>query len=71
MSKDDLIHLKGIVTQLFGNGLLEVECENGVRITGKLSGKMKKNRINITKLDTVQISVSPYSLTFGLITYRF
>ncbi len=71
MSRDDLINLKGVVTQIFSGGFMKVECDKGVEITGKLSGKMKKNRISVTKGDTVQIEVSPYNLGLGIITFRF
>jgi len=73
MSKDDLIHLKGIVTQVFSGGFMEIEIEDGkgAKVTGKLSGKMKKNRIGIIKNDVVLVSISPYNLKLGLITYRF
>ena len=70
MSRDDLIHLEGVVTRMLGGGTMEIECGKGVKVTGVLSGRMKKNKIKVIVGDKVQISVSPYDTGHGLITYR-
>jgi translation initiation factor IF-1 len=70
LSRDDLIHLEGVVTKMLGGGTMQVECDQGVKITGVLSGRMKKNKIKVIVGDRVQVSVSPYDTTHGLITYR-
>ncbi len=70
MSRDDLIHLEGVVTRMLGGGTMEIECDKGVKITGVLSGRMKKNKIRVIVGDRVQVSVSPYDIAHGLITYR-
>ena len=70
MSRDDLIHLEGVVTRMLGGGTMEIACDKGVTITGVLSGRMKRNKIKVIVGDKVQISVSPYDTTHGLITYR-
>jgi len=49
---------------------MEIACDQGVRITGVLSGRMKKNKIKVIVGDRVQVSVSPYDTAHGLITYR-
>lgn len=71
MSKEDLIHLEGVVTRVLGRGTLEIECDNNVVVRGVLSGRMKKNRIKVIQGDRVKVSVSPYDTTHGLITYRY
>ncbi len=71
MSKEDLIHLEGVVTRVLGRGTLEIECENDVVVRGVLSGRMKKNRIKVIQGDRVKVSVSPYDTSHGLITYRY
>jgi len=71
LSKDDLIHLEGVVTRVLGRGTLEIECENDVVVRGVLSGRMKKNRIKVIQGDRVKVSVSPYDTSHGLITYRY
>ena len=70
MSRDDLIHLEGVVKRTLGGGTMEIECDKGVTIIGVLSGRMKKNKIKVIIGDRVQVSVSPYDTTHGLITYR-
>ena len=70
MSRDDLIQLEGIVTKVLGAGIMEIQCENDVIVTGRLSGRMKKHRIKVIVGDRVQVSVSPYDTSHGLITYR-
>ena len=70
MSREDLIQLEGIVTKVLGAGIMEIQCDNDVIVTGRLSGRMKKHRIKVIVGDRVQISVSPYDTTHGLITYR-
>ena len=50
---------------------MEIKCDNDITIRGVLSGRMKKNRIKVMVGDRVQVSLSPYDTTHGLITYRF
>lgn len=71
MSKDDLIQLEGVVTKILGGGTMEVVCNSEVTVKGVLSGRMKKHRIKVIAGDRVQVSVSPYDTSHGLITYRF
>ena len=71
MSRDDLIQLEGVVAKVLGGGTMEIQCDNDLTIRGVLSGRMKKHRIKVMVGDRVQVSVSPYDTTHGLITYRF
>ena len=71
MSRDDLIQLEGAVTRVLGGGTMEIQCINDMVITAVLSGRMKKHRIKVMVGDRVQVSVSPYDTSHGLITYRF
>ncbi len=70
MSREDLIQLEGTITKVLGGGIMEIECDNNVIVRGRLSGRMKKYRIKVMVGDRVQVSVSPYDPTHGLITYR-
>ena len=70
MSRDDLIQMEGVVTKVLGAGIMEIQCDNDVTIMGRLSGRMKKRRIKVIAGDRVQVSVSPYDTSHGLITYR-
>ena len=57
--------------RVLGGGTMEIECDNNIVVRGVLSGRMKKNRIKVLKGDRVQVSVSPYDTSHGLITFRF
>jgi translation initiation factor IF-1 len=70
LSQKDLIQLEGKVTRVLGSGIMEVQCDNNVTITGRLSGRMKLHRIKVMVGDHVQLRVSPYDPSHGLITYR-
>jgi translation initiation factor IF-1 len=70
VSRDDLIQIEGTVTRVLGGGTLEIECNNNMVVRAVLSGRMKKYRIKVMPGDRVQVSVSPYDTSHGLITYR-
>ena len=70
MSRDDLIQLEGVVARVLGYGTVEVECEDKVIIRSGLCGRMKKRRIKVMKGDRVQVKVSPYDPSHGIITWR-
>ena len=71
MSRTDLIQLEGVVVRVLGGGFPEIECENAAIIRGVLSGRMKKSKIKVVKGDRVQVRVSPYDPSHGLIAWRF
>ena len=70
LSRKDLIQLEGKVTKVLGPGIIEIQCDDDLTVTGRLSGRMKKYRIKVMVGDRVQVSVSPYDPSHGLITYR-
>jgi translation initiation factor IF-1 len=71
MAKDDFIVLKGRVTDASPGARFKVLLENGHPINAVISGKIRKNNIQILLDDEVEVEVSPYDLTLGRITYRF
>jgi translation initiation factor IF-1 len=70
MAKDDLAKLDGTVTDTRGGGIYIVTLENGVKISAKLSGNMKRFKIRVLVGDKVTVGVSPYDPTHGLIVLR-
>ena len=70
MSKEDLIRLDGKVSDLTGGGNYQVVLDNGVTVSARLSGKMKKFKIKVLVGDRVTVGVSPYDPSRGLITHR-
>ena len=70
LSRDDLIKLTGTVTRTLGGGHMEVATEEGVTLRAMLSGRLKRFKIKVLVGDRVEVAVSPYDTSHGLITYR-
>jgi translation initiation factor IF-1 len=70
VSKNDVIELKGTVTEALPNAVFRVVLDNGHQIMAHVSGKIRMNSINILPGDKVTVELSPYDLTRGRITYR-
>ncbi len=52
------------------NTMFRVDLDNGHRVLGHISGKMRKHYIRILPGDRVTLELSAYDLTRGRITYR-
>jgi translation initiation factor IF-1 len=50
--------------------MFRVDLDNGHRVLGHISGKMRKHYIRILPGDRVTLELSAYDLTRGRITYR-
>ena len=71
MTKEqDSIELEGEVVEALPNTMFRVKLENDHVILAHLSGKMRMHFIRILPGDKVMVSLSPYDLTKGRITYR-
>ncbi len=70
MSKQDVIELEGKILEALPNATFWVELENGHKILGHISGKMRMNYIKILPGDEVTVQISPYDLNKGRIVYR-
>ena len=68
--KDNLIEMKGVVTQCLSNGMFRGELVNGFKVIAHISGKIRRNFIRILLGDLVTVELSPYDLTRGRIIYR-
>ena len=69
MSKGDLIEIEGQVIDAMGGGQYSIKTPTAT-VRAKLSGRLKSNHIRVLPGDKVRVSVSPYDMTHGLITYR-
>lgn len=69
--KDDMIITTGRVTDASPGARFKVKLENGHVLNAVVSGKIRKNNIQILLDDRVEIEMSPYDLNLGRITYRF
>ena len=66
-----MIITKGRVTDASPGARFKVQLENGHVLNAVISGKIRKNNIQILLDDLVEIEMSPYDLNLGRITYRF
>src|SRR5918912_3174161 len=70
-SRDDVIAMDGTVVDALPNALFNVELENGHKVLGHISGKMRTHYIKSVAGDRVLVEVSPYDITKGSIPYRY
>ena len=70
MAKDDVISMEGKVLTNLPNATFEVELENGHKVLGHISGKMRKNYIRILPGDKVKVEMTPYDLSKARIVFR-
>lgn len=71
MSKQDVLKMKGQVVEVLPNALFKVILENDHSIIAHLSGKMRKNHINVLLADRVEVEMTPYDMTKGRISFRY
>lgn len=69
--KEDVIEVEGTVVEALPNAMFRVELDNGHRVLGHISGKMRMHYIRILPGDRVRLELSPYDLNRGRIVYRF
>lgn len=70
MSKDDVIVMQGRVTDASPGARFKVRLENGHVMNAIVSGKIRKNNIQIILDDLVEVELSPYDMNLGRIIYR-
>lgn len=71
MSKQDVLKMRGQVTEILPNALFRVRLENDFSIIAHISGKMRKNNINVILGDNVDVEMTPYDMTKGRIAFRY
>lgn len=70
MAKGDVIVVQGEVVELLPNAMFRVTLENQHQVLAHLSGKMRKNNINVLLNDRVDVEITPYDLTRGRVVFR-
>lgn len=70
MSKEELVEMEGVVSEVLPQTRFRVTLDNGFIIIAYASGKMRKHRIRILAGDKVTIEMSPCDLTKGRINFR-
>ena len=69
-NKEQAIEFDGVIVESLPNTMFRIDLDNGHRILGHISGKMRKHYIRILPGDKVKVELSPYDLNRGRITYR-
>jgi translation initiation factor IF-1 len=70
LAKEDVIVSRGRVTDASPGAKFKVRLDNGHVLNAVVSGKIRKNNIQIILDDIVEIELSPYDLSLGRIIYR-
>ena len=70
MTKEEVLEYEGKVIELLPQANFKILLDNGHEIKAVISGRLRKNRIRILTGDRVKVSISPYDLTRGRVTYR-
>ena len=70
-SKEQAIEFDGVVVESLPNTMFRIDLDNGHRILGHISGKMRKHYIRILPGDRVKVELSAYDLTRGRIIFRY
>lgn len=68
--KEEGFRVIGKIVQVLPNALFDVELENGHKIKGHISGRMRNANINILLGDKVTLEMSPYDMSKGRIVWR-
>jgi len=67
-----VLTFEGVVLEKLPNAMFRVRLDNNNHeLLAHISGKMRKNNINVYQHDRVEVEMTPYDLTKGRITYRF
>lgn len=69
--KQESLLFQGTADEALKGGKFRVSLDNGHKVIGHLSGKMRKHYIRIIPGDRVQIELSEYDLDKGRITFRY
>jgi translation initiation factor IF-1 len=70
MTEVNAVEMEGVVTESLPNAMFRVDLDNGFKVLGHISGKIRRHYIKILPGDRVKVELSPYDLTRGRITYR-
>ena len=70
MAKEELIEMRGVVSEILPDSRYRVTLDNGHALIAYAGGKMRKNHIRVLAGDNVSLELSPYDLSKGRITFR-
>jgi translation initiation factor IF-1 len=70
LSKEELLEVDGVVTELLPNFMSRVLLDSGQQILALSSGRLRRNRIRLLVGDRVTVEMTPYDLSKGRINFR-
>lgn len=70
MAKEEPIIVQAKVVETLPNAMFRLELDNGHKVLGYISGKMRMHFIRILPGDSVTVELSPYDLSRGRIIRR-
>ena len=70
MAKEELIEMRGKVSEILPDSRYRVTLTNGHELIAYTGGKMRKHHIRIIAGDDVTLELSPYDLTKGRSMFR-
>lgn len=73
--KDDKIEVEGVIVKTLPGALFDVKLSESmgggdIIVRAYISGKMRKNFINLIEGDSVLVELTPYDLSRGRIVFR-
>lgn len=74
MPKDSHVQISGTIVDVHPGGQFRVELESDREdksyVIARICGKMRKHRIRVILGDRVDVGLSPYDMSHGIITFR-
>ena len=71
MSDNEPIAINGKVVAVLPGTMFTIELPNGHKVLGNISGKLRKNFVQLGIGDKVKIEMVPYDITKGRIIARY
>jgi translation initiation factor IF-1 len=65
------IEVEGTVVECLRNATFRVELGNGHKVLAHISGKIRKNYLQLVLEDRVRVELSPYDLDRGRNIFRY
>ena len=69
--KEEVLEFDGRIVEALPNAMFSIQLDNGHQLIAYASGRMRKFFIRILPGDRVRVSITPYDLNRGRITYRY
>ena len=70
MPKEDHIKFHGEVLTELPSARFKIKLDNGHEIEARVAGRLRRNHIRVLLGDNVEVAMTPYDLTKGIITQR-